>query len=150
MGIPNVPSLFQKIARGSEGGAEFARVVTLLIEAECIESEDVTIITSDDMGDFRGVDLNRHHQGHPTTFFAGYQFKFYSQSLISSHRSEIKASFESARGRNPYRYSWIFVTAEDPLEKDISWFQGLFDHSRPHRILQDYLDFCPDCFLIAV
>lgn len=134
MGIPNVPSLFQKIARGSEGGAEFARVVTLLIEAESRDSEEVTIITSDAMGDFRGVDLIRHRRGHPSTFFAGYQFKFYPQSLTPSHRSEIKDSFESARSRNPYMHSWILVTPEDFLKKDMSWLQTLLDQSKDQTI----------------
>lgn len=125
MAIPNVATLFQKIASGSEGGNEFARFVKLLLIAEYKNLGEHLHCESDASGDFRKVDAYLEGDKHFPDCITGFQFKFFPSRMSSSQRSEIENSVRDALDENKYMQRFILVTPEDFKKEQQTWFNTL-------------------------
>jgi len=124
MPIPNVSTLSKRINKGSEGGNEFARIMNLLLIAECKECSIDFVTFSDSQGDYRGVDSYAHKWG---IHYEGFQYKFYSCPLSSNHKSLIKKSLEGALEKFKELRSWVLVTPDNFGMGDMEWFEQLKD-----------------------
>ena len=142
MAIPNLPSLFQKIAKGSEGGLEFARVMNLLMVAEGKERAYEVIISSDSSGDFKGVDSIIKDQPQNKDFFlhTGLQYKFFPSNLTSHHKNDIKKSLLNAIEKFPEMKNWIIVTPEDFSKKDMEWLESIKAEYQSIPSLDDFFE----------
>jgi hypothetical protein len=127
LALPNLPSLYQKIGRGSEGGNEFARTITQLLIADGRERNFEVITSSDCSGDYKGVDaiIKIRWKNSDQYRYTGVQFKFFPSPLSTNHKSLIRGSLIKAVDKFPEMVSWILVTPEDFYKKDIEWFDKL-------------------------
>lgn len=135
MPIANVSSLYQRIAKGSEGGHEFARFVKLLLRAHYEKFGKKFVSESDASGDFKKVDA---YIGHPDfeDLMTGFQFKFYPGKLSASQKKEIVKSIEAAINHNKYIHTLILVTPEDWQKDQLAWFDEIkkkFNHTFEFR-----------------
>ncbi|UPT69024.1 MAG: hypothetical protein M0D57_10565 [Sphingobacteriales bacterium JAD_PAG50586_3] len=123
MAIPNIPSLYQKIARGAEGGLEFARIINQLLVIEGKQTDCEVIITDDAAGDFKGVDCIIRKLG--SIAYTGFQYKYYPSNLSIQHKRRIEESLINAIDQFPEMEEWILVTPEDFTKYDAKWFESL-------------------------
>jgi|GEM_PF-2677662 len=136
MPIPNVSTLYQKIAKGSEGGHEFARFIKLLLNAECSAQNKRLIAESDASGDHRKLDAYiLGSEPHPE-LLEGFQFKFYPGSLTSKQRQEIEFSLDTALIVNQGMTEFIVVTPEDWQKNDQEWFDKLKQGYEKHTTVE--------------
>lgn len=123
MPIPNAPSLYQKIAKGAEGGLEFARIINQLLIAEAKDTDSLVMITNDSAGDYKGVDcIMKTANGLSTV---GFQYKYYPSSLSNQHKARIEESLENAVKQFPEMEEWILITPEDFIKSEAEWFDAL-------------------------
>jgi len=125
MSIPNVATLYQKIAKGSEGGHEFARFVRMLLIAEFNSQKKDFISESDASGDYKKLDAYLHVHEEFRQFVDGFQFKFYPTNLSAGQRNEIQNSIEAALEENQFLQRFILVTPEDFMKEQYIWFDTL-------------------------
>lgn len=125
MPIANVSSLYQRIAKGSEGGNEFARFIKLLLNAECDRKGEQLVAESDASGDFRKLDAFIPGREPDVELLTGFQFKFYPEKLSSQQKQEIINGIESAKERNIGMCEYIIVTPEDWQKGEQEWFDEL-------------------------
>ncbi len=127
MSLPNVSSLYQRIAKGSEGGYEFARIINQLLIADSKERNYIAETYSDASGDYKGVDcILKHPLRYSTNYgYSGVQYKFYPSPLSAKHRLDIKESLKKAIKCFPQMGYWIIVTPEDFQKSDMEWFDEL-------------------------
>jgi hypothetical protein len=125
MPIPNVSTLYQRLAKGSEAGHEFARFMNLLLLSEYESQKSNYIITSDASGDYKGVDSIEYRKEIFKEFFRGFQFKFYPGNLTSQHKKDIIKSLENALNNSPHIQEWILVTPEDFQKSQRTWFENV-------------------------
>lgn len=125
MPIPNVSSLYHRIYRGAEGGHEFARFIKMLLKAD-YESQGVNFISeSDASGDYKKVDGYISGDVELPEFTTVFQYKFYPSKLSSSQKNEMVKSLRSALEENQLIQKYIFVTPEDFLKEQLTWFESL-------------------------
>lgn len=137
MPIPNVPSLSQKIRRGSEGGQEFARIVDLLLAADARANNYPFSAPDDAGGDAFGVDSFTRVVHEDQSILIAYQYKFFPSPLRDKHRKQIEQSLQSAQQRFSKMMRWILVTPDDFLRSDAEWFESMVArHRRPYRPLE--------------
>lgn len=135
--LPAVHSLSSILPAGAEGGKEFARVVGLLLFKDARNNNLEFSIFDDASGDYQGLDgFSRKPKSKEIT---GYQYKFFSSPLTSSHRQEIKKSLRNAieRSDNKKLKKWVLVTPDDfknPALRDgggdVTWFEKLREEFR--------------------
>ena len=127
MSISNIPTLYQKIGKGAEGGHEFARLLNQLMIAEARERGYEAIISSDSSGGYNGVDciLKQRWRQSERFVYTGVQYKFYPSNLSSQHKNEIRKSLKNAIKKFREMTSWILITPEDFSKRDMEWFETL-------------------------
>lgn len=136
--LPEVRTLADILPKGTEGGKEFARLVSLLLFAESRRSQTNLTLFDDAAGDYHGLDSFGSSPGRSRSG-VGYQFKFYSSPLSADHRREIQNDLKKAvtRKKDSKIQRWVLVTPTDLLETsrrgggDVSWFAQLQQSSRP-------------------
>lgn len=97
MPIVNVSTLYQRIAKGSEGGNEFARFIKLLLNADCAARGEQLTAGSDASGDFRKLDAFILNEEPGLELLTGHQFKFYPAKLSPQQKQEIIKGLEAAK-----------------------------------------------------
>ncbi|HEX7335021.1 MAG TPA: NACHT domain-containing protein [Pyrinomonadaceae bacterium] len=131
--LPAVPTLYQMLPKGVDGGKEFARLVDLLLFHEGRRSNRKVGLFSDVAGDYHGLDsfAGDVFRKAGTT---GYQYKFFPSPLSNEHRKAIVDSLERtiSSQKQLELKKWILVTPENLIESarrrdggDVSWFEGL-------------------------
>jgi hypothetical protein len=125
MSFPNVPTLYQKIGKGAEGGHEFARFIRLLLIADHKSKGKKFISESDASGDYKKVDAYSPDDGLIKALNTSYQFKFFPSKLSSGHRKEIITSIQKALKENKCIATFIIITPEDFMKEDQQWFDNL-------------------------
>lgn len=125
MPIPNVSSLYQRIAKGSEGGHEFARFIKLLLLADYRDMGMNFISESDASGDYRKVDGYVLGDTDFPQNIIGYQFKFFPSNLSSNQKYELKESIKAAISENEFIQDLIIVKPEDWQTDLQTWFDAL-------------------------
>lgn len=125
MSIPNVPSLFQKIAKGAEGGLQFARIMNLLFVADSLENGYKVISSSDASGDYKGVDCILEGRHNKKSNFIGVQYKFFPSPLSKAHKHGVRLSLIKAIEAFPEMTSWWLITPEEFTKTDMEWFEQL-------------------------
>ncbi|MBS1624080.1 MAG: hypothetical protein JST83_08690 [Bacteroidetes bacterium] len=138
MPIPNVPTLYQKLASGSEGGHEFARIMRLLISSEYGRQKRLFIAESDASGDFRGLDgylLEEQFENIRDQAITGFQFKFYQSNLSSQQKKVIQESLQKAIRQNPYMEKFILVTPDDFQMAQMQWFHQVKEKYEYKKII---------------
>lgn len=136
--LPEVRTLAEILPRGTEGGKEFGRLVSLLLFAESRRSATNLTLFDDSAGDYHGLDSFGSSPGRSRSG-VGYQFKFYSSPLSTEHRHEIQEDLRKAAARRKESKirRWVLVTPTDLLETsrrgggDVSWFAKLQESARP-------------------
>src|ERR1700752_5343322 len=113
MPIPNIPTLYQKIGSGSEGGHEFARIVKLLLHADCTVKGITLFAESDASGDYKKLDAYYGTDKYFEPLITGLQFKFYPAKLSLSQKKQITRSIDVALQENQFIQEFILVTPED-------------------------------------
>jgi len=128
MVIRNIAPLTKKIARGAEGGLEFARICRLLMTAEFVGWRKFLWVPDDASGDFKGADgIVFSGTSGEVIGFHSFQFKFVPSPLNASARGQIKASFFNAVkdlaewADSTESVKWILVTPEDIQKGDADW-----------------------------
>lgn len=127
MPIPNVSTLYKRIASGSEGGNEFARYIKLLLNADCAGRRQQLIAESDASGDFRKLDAFIPAKKPDTGIETGFQFKFYPSRLTSKQKIEIRDGMIAALNANKGMREYVVVTPEDWHKETQTWFAELQD-----------------------
>lgn len=125
MPIPNIATLYQRIRRGSEGGDEFARLLDLLLAADCTENGHPFETPDDAAGDAFGVDAYTAFGYRSTSGLLGYQYKFYPSPLSAKHRADIERSAATALERHTSLRRWILITPEDFMKGDVEWWESM-------------------------
>lgn len=125
MPIPNVSTLYQKIASGAEGGLEFARILRLLLHADFNAKKIDLVAESDASGDYKGLDAYVVENDEFPDFIRGFQFKFYSSKLSQPQKREIILSIEKARQYNEFIQEFVLITPEDFMKEQLAWFGDL-------------------------
>ncbi|MCU0435359.1 MAG: hypothetical protein MUC87_18020 [Bacteroidia bacterium] len=126
MPIPNISTLYQRIAKGSEGGNEFARFIKLLLNADCAARGERLSAESDASGDFKKLDAYiLHDMRFDIEVLTGFQFKFYPDKLTPQQKHEIVKNIEAARECNIGMREYILVTPEDWQKTEQEWFDRL-------------------------
>lgn len=123
MSIPNIPSLYQRIAKGSEGGHEFARIMKLLLTAHYESLGERLVAISDASGDYRKLDAYIVDNEDSDLIDTGFQFKFLPSNLTSSHKKQLTDSIEAALSGNALIYDFILVTPEDFMKEQQDWLE---------------------------
>ncbi len=77
MPIPNIPTLFQKIAKGADGSLRFAQIMNLLFIADSLENGYKVISSSYASRDYKGVDCILEGRCNKKTNFIWVQYKFF-------------------------------------------------------------------------
>lgn len=125
MPIPNISTLYQRIAKGSEGGHEFARFIKLLLQAH-YSSQGINLISgSDASGDYKKLDAYIPEASDTEILNTGFQFKFFPCALSASQRAQIIDSIEAALKEPHLIYEFILVTPEDFMKEQQLWFDKL-------------------------
>jgi hypothetical protein len=125
MPIPNVSTLYSRIAKGSEGGGEFARFIRLLFTAD-YSSQGIRFISeSDSSGDYKKVDA--YILGGPDLpqLTSGFQFKFYPCNLSTKQKLDIEDGIQSALQENSNMQDYYLITPEDFQKEQQGWFDQL-------------------------
>lgn len=125
MSIPNVATLYQKIAKGAEGGLEFARIIKMLLQAENDIKGTNLIAESDASGDYMGLDAYIPGDKDFPLHTIGFQFKFYPAKLNSKQKQEIDKSISNALTGNKFIQQYILITPEDFMKEQLVWFNVL-------------------------
>lgn len=122
MSIPNVSSLSKRIKEGSEGGNEFARLITLLLSADAKKEGKRTTSFSDATGDYKGVDFILNYAN---GYDIGYQYKFFPSPLSSNHKNKITEAIRSAIEKFEGMRELVIVTPDDMNKHDLAWFKDV-------------------------
>lgn len=122
MSIPNVPSLFNKIAKGAEGGLQFARIMNILFIADSLDNGYKVISSSDASGDYKGVDCILEGRHNKKANFIGVQYKFFPSPLSKAHKQGIRSSLIKAITAFPEMTSWWLITPDEFTKTDMEWF----------------------------
>lgn len=125
MSIPNTATLYQQIAKGSEGGNEFARFVRLLLISEHKLLGNEFVAESDASGDYKKVDAYIPGDREFPILVKAFQFKFFPSSLSSKQKNEIIKSVKAALKENEFIQEFILVTPEDWHKEQQKWFDDL-------------------------
>lgn len=125
MPFPNIPTLYQKIGKGAEGGHEFARFIKQLLIADHKNKGEKFISGSDASGDYKKVDAHVPGEEPAQNLNTSYQFKFFPCKLSTKHRKDIEDSIKKALKENNNIHEFIIITPEDFMKEDQKWFDGL-------------------------
>jgi len=125
MSLPNIPTLYERTRKGSEGGLQFARFVNELLIAQASVERVSYQSVDDSSGDFRGLDSYHFEVGEFDNIITGYQFKFFPSNLSSNHKVQIKKSLQKAVDSFEVMENWILITPEDWSTSDLEWFETL-------------------------
>jgi energy-coupling factor transporter ATP-binding protein EcfA2 len=129
-----VPTLSAILARGTEGGKEFGRLVGLLLLNDAKRHGRAFNLFDDAAGDYEGLDS--FERTPKSKDVIGYQYKFFPSPLSDSHRNQIRASLENAlqRSKRLKLVKWVLVTPDDFMNSgrregggDVEWFEALRD-----------------------
>jgi energy-coupling factor transporter ATP-binding protein EcfA2 len=141
-----VKSLYEILPKGKEGGAEFARVVDLLLFHQARRAGRNITLFNDAAGDYAGLDSFEHAISRRDGE-TGYQYKFYPSPLSAEHRKDIEASLAVAlKNRKKLKLKrWVLVTPQDFVESsarvdggDVTWFEKLHYKARTGLDLEHF------------
>lgn len=145
MSIPNVSTLASRIRAGAEGGLEFGRICSQLLQFEFNTASHGSWDGVDDRcGDHAGCDgryrsWDAAEVGQPAQSIC-FSFKFFASPLSSDHKRQVRSSLVAALQHKHTK--WILVTPDDFNRHEQSWFEklveGIDDSEGPPPILEHW------------